>query len=124
MESKRKNKDFNPHNCGVTHFLNRIGGKWKVLVIYAIDNKVNRFSSLLKLIQDISKQMLVNQLRELEEDKIIERNIYAEIPPRVEYKLTKYGKSLMPVIDVIQQWGEKDLKNSKRCDNLVSGVLK
>ena len=123
MENKRKNKDFNPHNCGVTHFLNRIGGKWKVLVIYAIDNKVNRYSSLLKLIQDISKQMLVNQLRELEEDKIIERIIYAEIPPRVEYKLTKYGKSLMPVIDVIQQWGEKDLKNS-RCDSLVPDVSK
>jgi DNA-binding HxlR family transcriptional regulator len=124
MEHKRKNKDFNPHNCGVTHFLNRIGGKWKVLVIYAIDNKVNRFSSLQKLIQDISKQMLVNQLRELEEDKIIDRIIYPEIPPRVEYKLTKYGKSLMPVIDVIQRWGEEDLKNNRRCDNLVSNVSK
>ena len=123
MENKRKNKDFNPHNCGVTHFLNRIGGKWKVLVIYAIDNGVNRFSSLQKLIPDISKQMLVNQLRELEEDKIIDRIIYAEIPPRVEYILTKYGKSLMPVIDVIQQWGERDLKNS-RCDNLVLSVSK
>jgi len=121
MENKRKNKDFNPNNCGVTHFLNRIGGKWKVLVIYAINNRVNRFSSMQKLIPDISKQMLVNQLRELEEDKIIDRIIYAEIPPRVEYKLTKYGKSLMPVIDVIQQWGEKDLKNS-RCDNLVSNA--
>ena len=123
MENKRKNKDFNPHNCGVTHFLNRIGGKWKVLIIYAIDNKVNRFSSLQKLYQDISKQMLVNQLRELEEDKIIDRIIFAEIPPRVEYELTEYGKSIMPVIDVIQQWGEKDLKNS-RCDNLVPAVSK
>ena len=123
MEHKRKNKDFNPNNCGVTHFLNRIGGKWKVLVLYAINNRVNRFSSLQKLIPDISKQMLVNQLRELEEDKIVERIIYAEIPPRVEYKLTKYGKSLMPVIDVIQQWGERDLKNS-RCDNLVFNVAK
>ena len=123
MESKRKNKDFNPHNCGVTHFLNRIGGKWKVLVIYGIDNKVNRFSSLQKMMPDISKQMLVNQLRELEEDKIIDRMVYAEIPPRVEYKLTRYGKSLMPVIEVIQQWGEKDLKNS-RCDNLVSDISK
>ena len=121
--NKRKNKDFNPNNCGVTHFLNRIGGKWKVLVIYAINNRVNRFSSMQKLIPDISKQMLVNQLRELEEDKIIDRIIYAEIPPRVEYKLTSYGKSLMPVIDVIQQWGEKDLKNS-RCDNLVYNVSK
>ena len=118
MENKRKNKDFNPHNCGVTHFLNRIGGKWKVLVIYAIYNKVNRFSSLQRVMPDISKQMLVNQLRELEEDKIIDRIVYAEIPPRVEYELTEYGKSFMPVIDVIQQWGEKDLKNS-RCDHLV-----
>jgi len=117
METKRKNKDFNPHNCGVTHFLNRIGGKWKVLVIYAISNKVNRFSSLQRIMPDISKQMLVNQLRELEADKIIDRTIYAEIPPRVEYHLTDYGRSLLPIIEVIQQWGENDLNNS-RCDGL------
>src|SRR3984885_15755910 len=110
MGSKRKNKDFNPHNCGVTHFLNRIGGKWKVLVIYGISHKVNRFSSLQKMMPDISKQMLVNQLRELEEDKIIDRMVYAEIPPRVEYKISKYGQSLMPVIGVIQEWGVNDLK--------------
>ena len=114
MATTRKNKDFNPHNCGVTHFLNRIGGKWKVLIIYAISKKCNRFSSLQRIIQDISKQMLVNQLRELEEDKIIERIIYAEIPPRVEYKITKYGKSLMPIIDVIQEWGAKDLKKRSK----------
>lgn len=80
---------------------------------YAINNNVNRFSSLQRLIPDISKQMLVNQLRELEEDKIIDRIIYPEIPPRVEYNLTTYGKSLMPVIEVIQKWGERDLENSK-----------
>jgi DNA-binding HxlR family transcriptional regulator len=62
--------------------------------------------------------MLVNQLRELERNQIIERIVYAEIPPRVEYELTKYGISFMTVVDVIQQWGEKDLKNS-RCENLV-----
>ncbi|MDH6252809.1 DNA-binding HxlR family transcriptional regulator [Chryseobacterium sp. H1D6B] len=121
MENRRKNKNFNPNNCGVTHFLNRIGGKWKVLVIYAVSKNVNRFSSLQRLIPDISKQMLVNQLRELEEDKIIDRTIFPEIPPRVEYALTEYGASLMPVINVIQQWGENDLKNS-RCD--VLGNLK
>jgi DNA-binding HxlR family transcriptional regulator len=110
MENKRKNKEYNPTNCGVTHFLNRIGGKWKVLVIYAISKKCNRFSLLQRAIPDISKQMLVNQLRELEEDGILERIIYAEIPPRVEYKITKYGQSLMPVIGVIQNWGSKDLK--------------
>ena len=114
MAAKRKNKDFNPHNCGVTQFLNKIGGKWKVLIIYAICKNANRFSLLRKVIPDISKQMLVNQLRELEEDKIIERIIYAEIPPRVEYKISKYGQSLMPVIQVIQDWGVKDLKKSSK----------
>ena len=81
-----------------------------MLIIYAISKNCNRFSLLQKAMPAISKQMLVNQLRELEEDKIIERLIYAEVPPRVEYKMTKYGLSLMPVIDVIQDWGVKDLK--------------
>jgi len=62
----------------------------------------------------ISKQMLVNQLRELEEDKILERIIYAEIPPRVEYKITPYGQSLMPVISVLQDWGLKDLEKAAK----------
>jgi DNA-binding HxlR family transcriptional regulator len=110
MKNKRKNKDYNPTNCGVTHFLNKIGGKWKVLVIYAVSKKCNRFSLLHRAIPEISKQMLVNQLRELEEDGILERVIYAEVPPRVEYTITKYGQSLMPVIGVIQDWGLKDLK--------------
>ena len=60
----------------------------------------------------ISKQMLVNQLRELEEDGILDRTIFAEIPPRVEYKVTEYGMSLMPVIGVLQDWGVKDLSGA------------
>jgi DNA-binding HxlR family transcriptional regulator len=87
----RKNKEFNPHKCGVVHFLNLIGGKWKESPF-------------------ISKQMLVNQLRELEADKIIQRTIFAEVPPRVEYKLTPYGESLLPVIKIIRDWGKDDLK--------------
>ena len=112
MENSRKNKNFNPHNCGVTHFLNIIGGKWKILIIHGINKDCNRFSMLKRAIPLISKQMLVNQLRELEEDKIIERIIYAEIPPRVEYKITQYGQSLMPVISVIQEWGLNDMKKN------------
>lgn len=64
---------------------------------------------LQKAIPMISKQMLVNQLREMEEDHIIERTIYAEIPPRVEYKLTEYGKTFMPILLTIQDWGIKDM---------------
>ena len=113
MANTRKNKDFNPNNCPVTHCLNRIGGKWKIVIIYAISRNVNRFSSLQRAMPAISKQMLVNQLRELEEDGIIDRIIYAEIPPRVEYKITEYGQSLMPVINVMQEWGLKDIKKQK-----------
>ena len=69
---------------------------------------------LQKAIPTISKQMLVNQLRELEEDNIIERTIFPEIPPRVEYKVTPYGMSLMPVIGVMQDWGIKDLKKASK----------
>lgn len=111
MANIRKNKDFNPNNCPVTHCLNLIGGKWKIMIIYAISKNCNRFSKLQKAMPAISKQMLVNQLRELEEDKLIDRIIYAEMPPRVEYKVTTYGQSLMPVINVLQDWGIRDLKS-------------
>jgi DNA-binding HxlR family transcriptional regulator len=110
MASTRKNKDFNPYNCPVTHCMNLIGGKWKILIIYAISRNCNRFGKLQKALPLISKQMLVNQLRELEEDGILDRIIYPEIPPRVEYRVTPYGQSLMPVIAVLQDWGLKDLK--------------
>ena len=87
-----------------------VGGKWKVLVIYAISKNRNRFSLLQKTIPHISKQMLINQLRELEDDGLIERKIFAEVPPRVEYAITEYGKSMMPLISDIQLWGENDMK--------------
>jgi DNA-binding HxlR family transcriptional regulator len=114
MENKRKNKDFNPNDCPVTHFMNMVGGKWKVLVIHAINMGHNRLSLLQKVIPLISKQMLINQLRELEEDKIIERTVFAEIPPRVEYNISEYGKTFLPVIVIIQQWGLKDMEKISR----------
>ena len=118
MAITRKNKDFNPNNCPVTHTLNRIGGKWKIMVIYGISKKVNRFSMLQKAIPDISKQMLVNQLRELEEDQIIARIIYSETPPRIEYQVTEYGLTLLPVIGVMQAWGSDDMKKKIRKEDV------
>ncbi len=108
----RKNKDFNPNNCPVTYCLNRIGGKWKPVLIHLIRKGCNRFSMLQKAIPDISKQMLVNQLRELEDDNILHRIVFAEIPPRVEYSLTDLGLSLLPVIDVMEQWGSSQMELS------------
>lgn len=110
MANTSKTKDFNPNNCPVTHCLNKIGGKWKPVIIHLIRKDCNRYSMLQKAIPDISKQMLVNQLRELETDKIIERIIFAEIPPRVIYKITKYGQELLPIIDSMSDWGLRDLK--------------
>lgn len=108
----RKNKDFNPNNCPVTHCMNKIGGKWKPIVIFLVNMGKNRFSILQKAMPEISKQMLVNQLRELEEDKILERVIFAEIPPRVEYNLSEYGKTVLPIISVMADWGKVDMKLS------------
>lgn len=110
MEQKRKNKDYNPLNCPVTFCLNLIGGKWKPLVIYLINRDINRFSLLQKAIPNISKQMLVNQLRELEDDTIIQRIVFAEIPPRVLYQLTEKGKSVLPIIAVMADWGKKNMR--------------
>jgi len=112
MANTRKTKDFNPFNCPVTHCMNKIGGKWKLLIVYAISKNCNRFSKLQKAIPFISKQMLVNQLRELEEDQLITRTIFPEMPPRVEYRLTVNGETLMPVISAMQVWGTVDLKNA------------
>lgn len=106
----RKNKSFNPNNCPVTHALNKMGGKWKPVVIYLIRNGCNRFGALQRAIPEISKQMLTQQLRELEEDLILNRTIFAEIPPRVEYTLTSYGETLFPVIDALSEWGRKDME--------------
>lgn len=108
MAIERKTRDFNPFNCPVTTCMNKIGGKWKPVVIYLISMGKNRFSLLQKAMPDISKQMLVNQLRELESDHLIERVIYAEIPPRVEYKITEYGATVLPIISIMADWGKAD----------------
>ncbi|NSL88665.1 winged helix-turn-helix transcriptional regulator [Chitinophaga solisilvae] len=107
--SVRKNKDFNPTNCAVTFCMNIIGGKWKPVIIHLIRNNTNRYSLMLKAMPEASKQTLTNQLRELEADGVIERIVFAEVPPRVEYKITAYGGSLLPIIDAMRVWGRKHM---------------
>jgi len=95
-------------NCPLVYCMSKIGGKWKPIVLYLISKKINRFGKLSRRIQGISKQMLTTQLRELEKDGIIERKIYPEIPPRVEYFLTTKGDSLMPIVYSMQKWGKEN----------------
>lgn len=87
-------------------------GKWKpVILFHIIDNEVLRFSELHRLIPDITKKMLTTQLRELEYHDIINRKIYAQIPPKVEYSITEYGKGLFPLLMSMHEWGLGHLKH-------------
>ncbi len=105
IQEKIENSD-----CPVTFCMSKIGGKWKPIIIYLIRKGANRFGILERGIVGITKQMLTKQLREMEADGILERKIYPEIPPRVEYFFTEYGESLFPVIDAMSEWGLEKMK--------------
>ena len=110
MESK---KSVDIKECPVTYTMSMIGGKWKPIILYLISKGGNRFGMMQKGIEGISKQMLTKQLRELEADGILERKIYAEIPPRVEYFITELGDSLMPIIGSMRDWGERRMGDAR-----------
>lgn len=93
----------------VEYTLSKIGGKWKPNILFLIQLGINRFGLLNKGIHGISKQMLTKQLRELEKDGLITRKIYAEIPPRVEYFLSKKGESVFPILDSLFKWGQENI---------------
>ena len=95
--------------CPVTYCLSKIGGKWKPVIVFCICNRIDRFGALQRAIPNITKQMLTKQLRELEADGLIIRTVFAEVPPRVTYALSDRGRSLLPVIDAMKAWGEKDM---------------
>ena len=96
-----------PSPCPVTTTLSVIGGKWKPIILYAIKEETKRFSQIKKLIPVISQKMLTQQLRELEEDGVIHRQVYPVVPPKVEYTLTGYGRTLMPIMDAMAAWGQR-----------------
>jgi DNA-binding HxlR family transcriptional regulator len=103
---------------GVT--LSVIGGKWKLLILWHVKQKPMRFNQLMREMNGITQKMLTQQLRELEEEGLISRKIFAEIPPHVEYSLTKYGASLDPVLEYMCKWGEKHIKVLKRRSQAVT----
>ncbi|MHC1755890.1 MAG: winged helix-turn-helix transcriptional regulator [Methanosarcina sp.] len=106
MVSETKNKHY---QCPVEATLDVIGGKWKPLILWQLKAEKLRFSGLQQSMQGISPKMLTKQLRELEEAGLILREIYPEIPPRVEYSLTEFGKTVLPVLDALCEWGNKYL---------------
>jgi DNA-binding HxlR family transcriptional regulator len=84
-----------------------IGGKWKPLILFYLEGGTYRFGELQRLIPGMTKKMLTQHLRELERDGIIHREVYAVVPPKVEYSLTKHGESLKPILKLMSAWGTK-----------------
>lgn len=85
--------------------MNYIGGKWKTVVLWYLKKEKKRFNELKKLIPNITEKMLSLQLKDLESDGIVKRKIYPEVPPKVEYSLTDFGKTLIPMLEEIALWG-------------------
>ena len=93
--------------CPVVNTLDIIGGKWKVLILYYLYGEIRRFNELQHLLAGVTQRMLTLQLRELEHDGIVHREVYPQVPPKVEYSLTAFGRTLMPVIEAMHRWGEQ-----------------
>ncbi|OCA82032.1 winged helix-turn-helix transcriptional regulator [Pseudobacillus wudalianchiensis] len=94
-------------NCEKELTLSVIGGKWKMLILWHLGKEgTKRFNELRTLMPGITQKMLVNQLRELEEDLIVHREVYPVVPPKVEYSLTEQGRSLIPILEIMYEWGK------------------
>lgn len=91
--------------CPVAVTVGLIGNKWKLLIMRNLLAKPNRFTELRNTIPGISQKVLTDNLRSMEQDGIISRTVYAEVPPRVEYSLSDLGESMRPIISVMEQWG-------------------
>jgi len=94
------------YKWGIDAALSVVGGKWKSLVLYELKDETLRFGQLLKRVEPkITQRMLTKELRQLEADGLVIRKVYAQVPPKVEYSLTETGKSLMPILDELCDWG-------------------
>ncbi len=100
------------YNCPVEATMDVIGGKWKVIIIHHLLDGTKRFSELRRLIPQVTQRMLTSQLRELESDGAVHREVYPQVPPKVEYSLTKLGKTLEPVLLVMHDWGKSFIDRS------------
>lgn len=91
--------------CGIDAAMDVIGGKWKVLILWALNERTCRFGELRRAVTGVTEKVLSSHLKELEDDGIVHREVYAEVPPRVEYSLTPLGLSLNAALEPLGQWG-------------------
>lgn len=98
--------------CPLTAALNVIGGKWNVIVLYWLATGTRRFSDLQRLMPAVTHKVLTASLRQLEQNGLVLRAVYPEVPPRVEYMLSEHGRSVVPVVEAIRQWGHEHLRTT------------
>jgi len=100
--------NIEPELCRVADSLSILVGKWKpIILLHLLKNGTQRFSELKRRMPGITQKMLTNQLRELENEDIIQRVVYPQVPPKVEYSITEYGRSLEPILHAMHEWGRK-----------------
>jgi DNA-binding HxlR family transcriptional regulator len=103
--TNQQNKQIVQNTCPVTFTLEKIGGRWKPLILFSLRNGALRYGQLKKSIPAITEKMLVQHLRELEADKLVNRDVKPVVPPHVEYSLTESGQTLGPILGAMAQWG-------------------
>jgi DNA-binding HxlR family transcriptional regulator len=104
-----RHRNYNRMGCPVEACTEIVGGKWKGKILFILFTGTKRFGELRKLLPDTTQRMLTMQLRELEEDGVISRKVYAEVPPKVEYSISGEGQSLKPIVDAMWSWGRNFL---------------
>lgn len=113
--------DDKTFHCAMDVTMSVIGGKWKTVILwYLIDSK-KRFKDLKRLIPNITEKMLISTLRELEKDTLVKREIYAEVPPRVDYSLTDFGRELVPLLNEIAKWGREHATKKGKIIDVSTG---
>jgi DNA-binding HxlR family transcriptional regulator len=108
--------------CPVRPALNAIGGKWKPIIVYHLLEGTKRFGELRKLIPDATRKMLTQQLREMERDGLVARKVYHQVPAKVEYSMTDFGKTLRPIMTELCAWGKQFETRTNRRKKILNRV--
>lgn len=107
--------------CPIETTLQVVGGKWKPTILFYLLRETRRFGELRRLLPGVTQRMLTKHLRELEHDGVVHREVYLEVPPRVEYSVTGFGRTLEPVLEAMCEWGERHASRPRRDEDAGEG---
>ena len=123
--AKRKAVGLSATDCPLTAALDVIGGKWSLIILYWLYGGRKRFNELRRLMPAVSHKMLASTLRNLEREGLVTRTVYPEVPPRVDYSVSGYGRSVRPVVEAIRGWGRQhlDQRRHRRANSSLTSTL-